>query len=52
MKTVLVKYRQWIEGVKQLDGHWTEKSEIVEVYDLKQLNKMFENITDVKILES
>ncbi len=51
MKTVLVIYKVWIEGVQQLDGYWFEKSKIVKVTNLDQLNEMFKNIIDVTIIE-
>jgi hypothetical protein len=34
-----------------LDGEWIERSKVVKVSDLTEVNDMFGNITDVKILE-
>ena len=52
MKTVLVKYKVWVEAPHpQLDDYQVEKSAIVEVINLTDLNHMFENISDVKILD-
>jgi hypothetical protein len=52
MKTVLVKYKIYQDAPHPLlDGEWVEKSEVVKVSDLTEVNSMFKNITDVKILE-
>lgn len=52
MKTVLVIYRQ-LESAPHplLDDTYVKRSKIVKVSDLTDLNKMFQNIVDVKILE-
>lgn len=52
MKTVLVKYKVFQEAYHALlDGHWEEKSQVVEVEKVTDVNKRFSNITDVKVLE-
>ena len=49
--TVLVKYTQWIDsGHAQLDGTTEVRGKVVKVKDLLELNEMFLNITDIKIL--
>jgi len=50
--TVLVKYKIYqIAPHPLLDGEWIQRSKVVKVSDLTEVNDMFENITDVKILE-
>jgi len=49
--TVLVKYKQWIDsGHSQFDDTIEDRSKIVKVKDLTELNDLFRQITDVKIL--
>jgi len=51
-KKVLVKYTVFQDAPHPLlDGEWVEKSKVVKVTDLTEVNSMFKNITDVKILE-
>ena len=51
-KKVLVKYMVFQDAPHPLlDGEWIEKSEVVEVSNLTEVNKMFGNISDIKILE-
>lgn len=48
---VLVKYKQWIDSRHpQIDDTIEIRSKIVKVKDLLELNDLFRNITDVKIL--
>ena len=50
-KKVLVKYMVFQDAPHPLlDGEWIEKSKVVEVSNLTDVNKMFKNISDVKIL--
>lgn len=50
--TVLVKYRAVIEAPHALlNDTIIEKSTVVNCFNLTELNSMFENITDIKILE-
>lgn len=50
-KKVLVKYMVYQDSPHPLfDGEWIEKSKVIEVSNLTDVNKMFENIFDVKIL--
>ncbi len=52
LKKVLVKYMVYRDAPHPLlDGEWVEKSKVIEVLDLTEVNKMFENISDVKILK-
>lgn len=53
MKTVLVRYKEYLKDSHPLldDGGWVEKSKIIKVADLTELNDSFKNIIDVKILE-
>lgn len=49
---VLVKYKEWVESEHWFDnGGYIEKSELVEVSNLLDLNKLFKNITDVAIIQ-
>jgi len=51
MKTVFVKYGVWINGGHALlDDEWTEKSEIIEIENLLDLNTKYKHIIDVKVL--
>jgi hypothetical protein len=51
-KKVLVKYKIYQDAPHPLlDGEWVEKSKVVKVTDVTEVNSMFKNITDVKILE-
>lgn len=49
--TVLVKYWEWIDG-----EHWASdpikqlNSKIIKVNDLEDINGLFNNVKDVKIL--
>ena len=53
MKTVLVKYyKSVISGHWAIDDSQILKSEIVKVDELTDLNSMFENIDDVKVLST
>jgi hypothetical protein len=52
MKTVLVTYKEYQDAPHALlDGEWVEKSKVIEVSELTDLNDMFKNIINVKILE-
>lgn len=35
-----------------LDGHWISKTTIVKVGDLEDINKMFERVENIKIIEA
>ncbi|WP_156102311.1 hypothetical protein [Muricauda sp. MAR_2010_75] len=51
MKTVLVFYKEWIElNHPDVDGTFIERSTVVEVEKLTDLNEMFEVIDDVKVI--
>lgn len=53
MKTVLVHYKVLIKSDHwAVDDYYKEKSKIVKVMDLLALNDMFEDITNIKILEN
>lgn len=50
--TVLVKYKEWVDlNNAHFDGYFQEKGKVVEVENLTELNDMFSNIVDVKILK-
>lgn len=50
--TVLVKYKEWVDSNNAyFDGYFQEKGKVVEVENLTELNDMFNNIADVKILK-
>jgi len=50
--TVLVKYKEWVDSNNaHFDGYFQEKGKVVEVENLTELNDMFNNIADVKILK-
>ena len=52
LKKVLVKYMIFQDAPHPLlDGEWIEKSKVIEVYNLTEVNKMFQNISDIKILQ-
>lgn len=52
MITVLVHYKQWVDaGHALLDGTSVNKSKVVEVIKLTDLNDMFRHITKIEILE-
>ena len=51
MKTVFVKYKLWVETHPALDDYQIEKSKIIEVDNLLELNDMFSDISDVRILD-
>lgn len=52
MITVLVKYEVFQDAPHPLlDDEWVEKSKVVKVYDLTELNDMFEKISKIDILE-
>ena len=47
----LVHYKEWIDSKYALvDGNWAKKSRIVEVDELSEINELFTNIIDVKVL--
>jgi hypothetical protein len=51
MKTVLIHYKKWVDAPHpMLDGDYVERSEVVEVLKLIDLNYMFENITKIQVL--
>lgn len=51
MKTVFVKYGVWVSGGHAMfDDEWTEKSEIIEIENLLDLNTKYKHIIDVKVL--
>ena len=51
MKTVFVKYGEWVSGGHaMLDDEWVERGKVVEVENLLDLNKDFKHLIDVKIL--
>ena len=51
MKIVLVKYKEWAKPPHALlDGCWVNHSKVVEVDKLTDLNNMFKNIKDIKVL--
>ena len=51
MKTVLVTYKEFIDsGHALLDGKFVRRSKVVEVKELTNINDMFKNITNVKVL--
>lgn len=53
MITVFVKYKEWVDsGHPLLTDSLEEFSKIVEVDKLTDLNDMFKNMVDVKILVS
>jgi hypothetical protein len=52
LKKVLVKYMIFQDAPHPLlDGEWIEKSKVIEVYNLTEVNKMFQNISDIKVLQ-
>lgn len=52
LKKVLVKYMIFQDAPHPLlDGEWIEKSKVIGVYNLTEVNKMFQNISDIKILQ-
>ena len=52
MTTVLVVYKEFLDyNHPLLDGGWVEKSKIVKVSDLTELNNTFKNIVRVDVLE-
>lgn len=53
MKTVLVHYRVFEDSAtSQIDGRWAEKSMVLEVLRLIDLNDIFDsNIIKIDILE-
>lgn len=52
MRTVLVKYKVLQDaGHPMMDDYWEEKSQVIEVMKVTDVNSMFSNITDVKVLE-
>ena len=52
LKTVLVKYMVYLDASHPLlDGKWMEKSQVIEVVNLADVNRLFANISDVKILK-
>ena len=52
LKTVLVKYMVYQDAPHPLlDGEWVEKSKVIEVVNLADVNRLFANISDVKILK-
>ncbi len=51
MITVFIKHQEWIDAPHaMLDGDFITRSEIVKVSDLLELNQMFKNIIEVKVL--
>ena len=51
MITVLVHYRQWVEAWHpMLDDTLENRSKVVKVKDLEELNNMFRHITKIEIL--
>lgn len=51
MKTLFVKYGVWVSGGHALlDDELVEKSEIIEIENLLDLNLRYKHIIDVKIL--
>jgi len=51
MITALVKYKIWLEAPHPLlNDTYTTTSKVVEVEKATDLNGMFENIVDIKIL--
>jgi len=52
MKTVFIKYGEWIGGGHaMLDDEYVKRSKIIEVENLLDLNTMFKDIIDVKVLD-
>lgn len=52
MRTVLVKYKVLIDAPHPLlNDEWVLKSEVVEVLKLTDINNMFKNIIDIKVIE-
>lgn len=52
MITVLVHYKQWVEACHpMLDDTLENRSKVVKVKDLEELNNMFRYITKIEILE-
>lgn len=52
MITALVVYKEFMEyNHPLLDSEWVERSKIVKVSDLTDLNKMFKKIVRVDVLE-
>ncbi|MGN6604541.1 MAG: hypothetical protein ACTHK8_18930 [Ginsengibacter sp.] len=52
MITVLVKFEEKVETHPQLESITTIRGSVVEVEKLTELNKMFKNLVDVKILNT
>lgn len=53
MITALVKYEVWQEAEHwAFNGQWVTRSKVVTVKKPKKINKMFNNITDIKILKN
>lgn len=52
MITVLVHYKQWADaGHYMLDDTLEDRSKVVKVKDLLELNDMFRHIVKIEILE-
>jgi hypothetical protein len=52
MTTVLIKYKVSFDATHPLlNNYWDEKSQVVEVDSLLELNNMFERIISIKILK-
>jgi len=51
MTTVLVRYKVLVDIHPLLNDYWDEKSQVVEVDSLLELNNMFERIISIKILK-
>lgn len=53
MKTVLVHYREWeLAPHAMMNDEYLDKSKIVKVKDLEELNDMFSNIVKVELIEN
>lgn len=50
MPVVLVKYKKWINTHPLLNEVSIEKSKVIEVDNLLDINRKFDNIIDIKIL--
>jgi len=51
MKTVFVRYGKWHKGHPILDDEYVKSSEIIEVENLLDINRMYDDIIDVKVLD-
>lgn len=49
--TAIVYFKTWMAGDLGADGYYVHDFKIVEVEKLTDINDMFHNITDVKVID-